>query len=508
MPLKIVPEDVNTNNEMSLCRDDLSAFIEKSFKIVSPGEKYRHNWHLEAISEFLEACTRGDIRRGIINIPPRSLKSISCSVSWPAWLLGHNPSEKIMCASYSGSLSIKHSVDCRFLIESPWYKKCFPNTRIADDSNTKTKYITTERGHRISTSTGGTSTGEGGNFLIVDDPHSADDAQSKKIRESQTLWFRQSFANRLNDKGKGCILVIMQRLHEKDLTGELLGDGGWDHLCLPAENKTTRTISIGKFEKEWKEGEFLHGEREGKVILDNLRREMGSYAFAGQYLMTPAPAGGGLFQSKDIKLFDTTKPLPKFECILQSYDTAMTDTTSSDYTAFTCWGVFDKGKGVMGAMLLDCWMERLTYPKLRAKATTEFQTRYGEGEGRRADWILIEEKGSGISLIQDMNRIGIPVRKYNPGKADKFSRATLITYLFENGLVYFPESERHKGKFCSWTDDLVNQLELFPNGEHDDFVDSVTQALRFLRDANWLTVPEDPDEVEVEPTIYVNPYAS
>lgn len=492
--------------EAAFCRRDLSAFIEKTFKIVSPGDKYSHNWHLEAISEFLMACTRREIKRGIINIPPRSLKSISCSVAWPAWLLGHNPAEKIMCASYSGALAIKHSVDCRFMIEHPWYQKTFPNTRIAGDSNTKSKYITTARGHRIATSVGGTATGEGGDILIVDDPHSASDAQSKAIRTSQIDWFRQSFSTRLNDKENGVILVIMQRLHEKDLTGELLPDGGWEHLCLPAENRSNRIISIGNFEKNWKDGELLHPDRESKATLDKTKRELGSYAYAGQYLMQPAPEGGGLFRSDTIKLFNTNLDLPKFECIIQSYDTAMTDTTSADQTAFTVWGIFDKGKGNFGVMLLDCWAERLTYPDLRKKAAKEYQTRYGAGEGRKADFLLIEEKGSGISLIQDMNRVGIPVRKYNPGRADKFSRATLITYLFENGLVYFPESERHKGKFCSWTDDLVSQLELFPNGEHDDYVDSTTQALRFLRDANWLSVPEDPEEDYQEPEEYINPY--
>lgn len=493
--------------EYAFCRTDLSAFIEKTFKTVSPGDRFEHNWHIDAIAEFLTACTKREIKRGIINIPPRSLKSISCSVAWPAWLLGHNPAEKIMCASYSGALAIKHSVDCRFMIEQPWYQGCFPNTKIAPDSNTKSKYITTARGHRIATSVGGTATGEGGDILIVDDPHSAADAQSKAIRTTQNDWFSQSFVSRLNNKEQGVILVIMQRLHEKDLTGKLLSEGGWEHLCLPAENKSDRTISIGNFEKEWKAGEILHANREDKEILERTRRELGSYAYAGQYLMTPAPEGGGLFQSSQIRKFDTNRALPKFECIIQSYDTAMTDTTSADSTAFTCWGVFDAGKGNFGVMLLDCWAERLTYPNLRKKAAEEYRTRYGEGEGRRADFLLIEEKGSGISLIQDMNRVGIPVRKYNPGRADKYSRATLVTYLFENGLVYFPESDRHKGKFCSWADELISQLELFPNGEHDDYVDSTTQALRFLRDANWLTVPEDPEEELQEEFTYQNPYA-
>lgn len=493
--------------EIALCRTDLAAFIEKTFKIVSPGEEYLHNWHIEAISEYLLACERGEINRLIINIPPRSLKSVSVTVSWPAWLLGQDPSRKIMAASYSGLLSVKHSVDCRHLIESPFYQKLFPKTRLADDNNQKTKYITTARGHRIATSVGGTSTGEGGNFLILDDPHSAAEAQSKKIRESQLAWYDQSWSTRLNDKKHGVQVVVMQRLHEKDMTGHLLELGNWEHLCLPAIAPTNRTISIGKFKKEIKAGDILHEDREDKKSLDLLRRQMGTYAFAGQYMQTPAPEGGGIFKREWIKLFPRSKPLPKFEFIIQSYDTALSEQTSADFTAFLALGIYDSGKEGMKALLLDAWQEQIAYPDLRRKARQEFQTRYGEGEGRKTDLIIVEKKGSGISLLQDLRKLKLPFHEYNPGKADKVQRAHIVSYLIENGLLEFPESERSVGRTYEWAEEIIEQLTTFPNAEHDDYVDALTQALRYFRDADWLSVPEDPEEEDYEDQLpAVNPY--
>jgi len=199
--------------EYAICRTDLAAFIEKTFKMVSPGVPFKFNWHIDAISEYLTALTDRKIRKLIINIPPRSLKSISCNVAWPAWLMGKDPTSRIMSASYAQSLSDKHSTDCRLLIESPWYKACFPNTRLSDDNNQKRKYVTTARGHRIATSVGGVATGEGADYLVLDDPHSAQDAQSKLIREGQISWIDTSWSSRMDDKETGVQLLIMQRLH-------------------------------------------------------------------------------------------------------------------------------------------------------------------------------------------------------------------------------------------------------------------------------------------------------
>lgn len=507
-----MPEDALQNEQRRLLKylikTDFVAFVEKVFHTVSPGVKYIPNWHIDCIAEYLLAMESGEIKKLIINVPPRSLKSIMCNVAWPAWLLGHQATRRIISASYAQSLSNKHSTDCRLVMESPWYKETFPNAVLSDDNNQKMKYVTTQRGHRIATSVGGVATGEGGNFLILDDPHSAADANSKTIRESQIEWIDTSWSSRLDDKENGVMLCIMQRLHEKDATGHLLENPDWEHLELPAVFERKTTINIGKFKRTINKGELLQPKRESLAILENLKRQMGSYAFAGQYMQKPAPAGGGIFKRAWVKLFPANKPFPKFDYIIQSYDTAFTDKTQNDPTAFTSWGIFSLGedKG-MAALLLDAWQENYEYPELRKKAMAERFTRYGDGEGRIADIIIIENKGSGITLTQDLARAGLPIRAYNPGNADKIARAHRVTHLFEAGLIYFPESERSPNKFPEWAEQVMHQLTSFPNAEHDDFVDSTTQAIKLLYDQSQLKVKNISYPDEVEPEIVRNPYA-
>ncbi len=495
----------------AILRTDLAAFIEKVFHTVSPGEPFLHNWHIDCIAEHLMALERRDFRKLIINIPPRALKSISCNVAWPAWLLGQDPSNRMLSASYAQSLSDKHSTDCRLVIESNWYRSVFPGTKLSADNNQKRKYVTTARGHRIATSVGGVATGEGGNILILDDPHSAADAQSDVIRKGQVDWINTSWASRLNDKINGLQLLIMQRLHQSDATGALM-EQGWEHLVLPAEFERKTIIQVGHYKRIVEQGELLQPKRESKEILANLRAQMGSYAFAGQYQQRPAPAGGGIFKRDSIRAYPANRPLPRFEYIIQSYDTAFTESTQNDPTAFTAWGIFsigdsdDKSERKYGALLMDAWQLRMEYPELRKKAMLEYKTRYGEGDGKCADVILIEAKGSGLSLVSDLQRSGLPVYSYNPGRADKVQRAHLITPILEAGLVYFPESDKFKGKFYGWAEEVLEQMLLFPNADHDDLVDSFTQAIRLLKDQSWLKIKGMPKEDEPEPTQRVNPY--
>ncbi len=218
----------------AILRQDLASFTAKAFQTVDPGTRYRDNWHIGLVAEHLAACARGEITRLVINMPPRHLKSLCVSVAWPAWLLGQDPGKRIMAASYSRALAVKHALDCRLILGAPWYRRIFPGVALAADQNEKHKVQTTARGHRIATSVGGTATGEGADVLIVDDPHNPRQAMSEKIREKALDWFDQTFSTRLDDKRRGVIVVVMQRLHERDLTGHLLARGGWEHLCLPA----------------------------------------------------------------------------------------------------------------------------------------------------------------------------------------------------------------------------------------------------------------------------------
>ena len=270
-----------------LIQKHFMAFLEKSFMTVSPGQAYLPNWHLEAIAAHLEACERGDIRRLIINMPPRMLKSVTVSVAWPAWLLAKRPSTRLMVASYAQSLSEKHSLDCRLVMQSPWYRRIFPATNLVLGQNEKHKYVTSKRGHRIAVSVGGAATGEGGDVLIVDDPLNPTQAMQRSARDAANDWFRHTFVSRLDNKRTGVIVLVMQRLHEDDLTGVLLKAGGWEHLNLPAIAEEKEVIQRGEYKHVREIGEVLHAAREDMPLLMQTKEELGSTHFAAQYQQRP-----------------------------------------------------------------------------------------------------------------------------------------------------------------------------------------------------------------------------
>lgn len=444
----------------ALLRTRLAAFTRKTFATVDPGVPYSHNWHVDLIAEYLEACTRREIKRLVINIPPRYLKSISVTVAWPAWLLGKDPGERILAASYAHKLSLKHSTDCRLVIKSDWYRGIFPDTQLTDDQDTKEKFVTTQRGMRYATSVAGSAIGEGGNFLIVDDPTSATQAASDVQRQTANDWFDQAFATRLNDKENGVIVVVMQRLHAQDLTGHLLGKGGWEHLCIPAVAETRTIIDFGRVRVERQQGEPLHAAREDLAAIGRQKVALGSYAFAGQYQQRPAPAEGGIFKAHWFARYAARRD--DYLEIVQSWDTAHKPGELNDPSVCTTWGV-----RIDGYDLLDVRSGRMEYPDLKARAI-----RMAE------DWkpiaILIEDKASGQSLIQDLRReTTLPVIAIQP-KGDKIFRASGVSAMVEAGKVALPQQ-------APWLTDYEMELLTFPNGAHDDAVDSTSQFLEWVR---------------------------
>lgn len=260
------------------------AFLYRVFRTVSPGAELKWNWHIGLMADYLEACRRREITRLVINIPPRTLKSIATTVAWPAFLLGKNPATQIIAASYSERLSTKHSIDTRLIVESEWYRRIFPEVQLVKDQNTKTQYVTTMRGHRIATSVGGTATGEGGDYLIVDDPLNPTQALSEAECITANDWFDQTLVSRLNDQETGVIVIVMQRLHMENLTGHVLKKGRWNHLCLPPTAPENKVHDFGRVGKEGRKDECLHPERFPPAVVEGLKRDLGSYAFAAQYL--------------------------------------------------------------------------------------------------------------------------------------------------------------------------------------------------------------------------------
>lgn len=445
------------------CKAKLTTFTQRAFHTIDPGTPYLHNWHIDAISEYLTACYNREIKRLIINIPPRSLKSISVTCAWPAWVLGKNPKERIMAASYSAQLSAKHSQDTRALMQSQWYRELFPNTQLSPSENQKTRFETTERGHRISTSVGGSSTGEGGNILIVDDPHNPKQASSDVQRLTALDWFDQTFSSRLNDKKNGVIVVVMQRLHTNDLTGHLLAKGGWEHLCLPAEAEEKQTIAIGGFYKERNPGDLLHENREGLDELENIKRDLGSYAYSGQYQQRPSPLGGGLFKEIWWQYFDL---LPKINYSIIVADTAMKTGELNDYSVFELWA-YGENKN---AYLVDVLRGKWEAPQLQSQFVA-FWNKHKANPDLRLRNAAIEDKSSGTGLIQTIKQTyKIPVKPIKRDTKDKVSRAMAIIPHIEAGYVFLKRD-------ASWLSEFLAEMAQFPNGANDDQVDGVSDGL-------------------------------
>ncbi len=440
----------------AVLRQDLASFVAKAFGALNPGTRFLPGWPVELLGAYLTACADGEITRLIVNLPPRSLKSTIVSVAWPAWLLGRDPSCRIMAASYSERLAVKHALDSRHVLAQPWYRRLFPDVMLAKDQNEKHKIQTTARGHRIATSVGGTVTGEGGNVLIVDDPLSAAQAMSRTRREAAVAWFDQSFANRLDDKKRGVIVVVMQRLHAADLTAHLLAKGGWTHLALPAEATEPTIVRHGPIAIRREIAEMLWPEREGRVELDRARNELGSRAYAAQYQQDPAPEDGGLVRLAWFRRF--ARPPAEPRRVVLSWDTAAKGRAHNDPSVCGVWA-----ETAEGWHLLTVIRRRMDYPTLK-RAVLDLAAQW------RPTAVLIEDQASGQALIQDLRAATrLPVIAIRPD-ADKVTRLARVSPLIEAGRVSLPVD-------APWLAEYEAELTAFPDAAHDDQVDMTSQLL-------------------------------
>ena len=495
---------------------NIHIFTQRVFQHINPNAEYQPNWHIDLIMEQLERVRRGYIKRLIINMPPRSLKSICASVAFPAWVLAHQPHKRIITTSYSLQLAKKHSLDCRSVIASKWYQELFP-TRLAREQNDQFKFQTTDFGFRLATSVGGTLTGEGGDILILDDPINAAQAQSPQLRRRLSDWYQQTLVSRLDDKMAGAILLVMQRFHPDYLTGELLKTGHWHHLNLPliATQKEHYTI-CGKPQGR-RVGEVLHQGRDTRAYATKLREEIGPYAYQAQYQQTPITRTGEMIkrewfgqhppppplagEERDLASISCQRAQPEgrsgclvavvgesdtkdMPCgfppksprkrgdflptnedgglIIQSWDTAIKSSPSSDYsvciTACLSGGV---------SHLLDVHRDRIEYPALKRRVLQQ-------AERFSPDHILIEDKASGQQLIQDLKReAGLPIIPILP-KGDKFSRISAATGMIEAGKVSLPNN-------AHWLAAFLEEVLSYPGTTFDDQIDALAQYLNWLR---------------------------
>jgi predicted phage terminase large subunit-like protein len=510
---------VKREQERRAASGSLYEFVKQSWHVVEPGIPFIASWHIETICEHLEAVSAGEIHRLLINIPPRHSKSTIVSVMWPAWEWLTDPAQKFLCASYSGNLSTRDNLKTRRLLQSPWYQERWGYMfSFAGDQNAKQRFENDKTGYRLATSVGGTATGEGGSRLILDDPHGAQAAQSEVMRESDLEWFDMVWSTRLNNPKTDAMVTVMQRLHERDISGHILEDiKGWEHICIPAEwdGKSRKTV-LGPYDPRKKKGELICPERFGAAEITMLKQLLGTYGTAGQLQQDPTPSEGGILKTQHFKLWPSASPLPPFEYILQSYDCAFTEKTTGDPTACSVWAIFTH-KGERNAMLIDAWDEHLSYPDLRARAVKDWTTEYGGmtkdspySRARRPDRILVEAKASGQSLLQDLRLAKVPAVGYNPGQADKVSRAHQAAPTLELGLLWVPESGKNPGHPVSWAAAFLKQLGKFPVAEHDDYVDTFTQAIIYFKNDGWFELPQakDIDEPRITNKPRVNPYAA
>jgi predicted phage terminase large subunit-like protein len=446
-------------------RSDFYTFIERSFYQLNHDVNFVPNWHIELIASELEACLRGETKRLIINVPPRSLKSHCASVAFPAFLLGHIPSAQIICASYGQSLADKLALDCRSIMSSDWYQKLFP-TRLSSQRQAVAEFMTNAHGFRLATSVGGVLTGRGGDFVIIDDPLKPDEALSETQRNAVNDWYQHTLYSRLNNKETGCIILIMQRLHEDDLAGRLLQQGDWKVLRFPAIAEEDETHVIRNFygtrTVRRQTGEALHPEREPLEVLRKIRSIQGEYNFAGQYQQTPAPLGGGMVKLSWFKTYQVGTEPAKFDMVFQSWDTAVKATELSDYSVCTTWG-----KKNSNLYLLHVLRRRLEYPDLK-RLVKERASTFNPAT------ILVEDKSSGAQLIQDLRNDGLhAITAYAP-KDDKIMRLHSVTSTIENGFVHLPDK-------AEWLAEYLHEMTSFPKGKFDDQCDSTSQALDWIK---------------------------
>lgn len=444
----------------ALLRKDVHAFAQKAFNTLHPNGGLKSNWHIDAISAALEDTISGKTKRLIINLPPRSLKSELASVILPAFLLGRNPSERIVCVSYAQPLSAKLSRLCSNILKADWYQRIFPGTRLSKD--TEEMIETTRGGARVATSVGGSVTGLGGNFIIIDDPMKPDEAASSAALEKVVRYYREVLSTRLDDKLSGVIILVMQRVHEDDLAGVLLRQPNWHHLCLPAIGTRDDAIPIGGGRTHLRRvGDLLHPDREPGWALDEARLNLGSAAFEAQYQQSPVPAEGAVIKFAWLKRFDLASA-PQGR-VVQSWDTALKGDPGRDYSVCTTWR-----EAAGKQFLVDIYRERLDFPDL-VKAAVRLHAEH------QPHGLLIEDEGSGTSLSQDLRaRLGIFAITRRP-KTDKETRLATVAPMFESGQVFVPHE-------APWLAEFIRELCGFPNVKHDDQVDSVTQYLLWRRD--------------------------
>jgi predicted phage terminase large subunit-like protein len=536
------------------CESNLKLLIRRAWHVVQPGTKFTDGPHIDALCEHLTAVTRGQIRNLLINVPPRHMKSLAVGVFWPAWEWISAPQRRWLFASYASTLSERDSNHCRRLIQSQWYQSRWGSRfRLCDDQNAKHRFENDKSGSRIATSVGGWATGEGGDRVVVDDPHNVVDRESEAARLEALRWWDESMSTRLNDPKTGAKVIVMQRIHEKDLSGHVLEQGGYVHLCLPAEFETSRRCVTVIGWRDWRkaEGELLWPDRVGPKEIAEFRRTLGSSAYAGQFQQRPSPAGGARFRAEWFRYFtivgasedagtmkgrdcklqsanckvqidgdSPTPAVPQFEiCNLHfaicnpqpTYAISHPDGSQSLIEAKTChrFAVMDPagtepGHGTRpcytviqvwdltpaGDMLLiHQYRKQVTAPDA-AIAAVQVCRDFGVA------YIAIEKDGLGLGVVQQVRKKRITVKAIK-ARGSKQARSETAEIKMEAGQIHFPRG-------APFLFELEKELLQFPRSDYADQVDALAHAAIQVQRIGERGKDESPDTDDAEDNIDEN----
>lgn len=451
--------------DYALCVRRLSHFAEKSWHLLEPGRLFIPGWHIDAIAEHLQAVIDGQLRNLVINIPPRHMKSLLVSVLFPAWGWTRRPNLRWLFASYAESLSVRDSVKCRRVIQSDWYQKRFGHIyQLTGDQNQKQKYENNRTGHRLATSVNGAGTGEGGDIIVIDDPHKVSESESDTVRQSVLDWWDGEMSTRGNDPKKVAKIIVMQRVHEKDLSGHILAkESGFEHLRLPAEYepKHKSITSIGWQDPRTEDGELLWRERFGMVEIESLKKDMGSQKAAGQLQQRPAPAEGNIIKRHWWKFY--TKLPTRFDKIGISADLTFKDGKKNDFVVFHAWGKLGADK-----YLLDELRDKMSFT-VQLAAFKRFCEKWPAAQSK---WI---EDAANCAALIDVLRSSIPGLIAVPSRSSKVARVEAVSPQIQSGNILLPHPE-----LCPWIEDYIEEHTVFPNGSHDDRVDATSLGISQL----------------------------
>lgn len=468
--------------EAELASRSLGLFTRLAWHVVEPAAQYVPGWHLDGINEHLEAVTRGEIRNLLINMPPRHMKSLAAAVFWPVWVWIRKPSYRWLFSSYAGSLSIRDSLKCRRLIESPWFQARWGSRFfLTGDQNAKMRFENDKTGYRIATSVGGAATGEGGDTVVVDDPHNVQERESDTIRDSTLIWWDETMSTRLNEPKTGSKVIVMQRVHEKDLSGHVLAQGGYEHLCLPAEYEPSRSCvtSLGWKDPRSVAGELLWPDRIGQKEIADFKLRLGPSGYAGQFQQTPTPAGGGRFKQAWFRYYTTDGEFYKLfksdgsvkvvkieDCDrFAMMDPAGTEKEQNNKPCYTVIGVWDITPE-HDLLKVEHYRDMVEAPAAAEKGV-ELVRRY------ECPWIGVEKDGIGLGVVQTIKRRGVTVRPIK-AKGSKEARSETAEIRMAAGMVYFPQG-------APWLFEFEKELLNFPNSEYKDQVDEFSHAAMWVQ---------------------------